>query len=248
MKKIRTFCLGIIMFLNLLSCSEGDNNSSSSNSGALKPKKITIRESGESPYSLYFEYNGNLITKITDNYGDTTTFLYDSKGRLTSYTYHYEGEPEVKYTATYETNLLKKIESSDGVDRILFYYNSNNQVFKTAWYESPNYLTTTLYEYDNNGNVTLEDDGYYIVKSIYDSRNNPFKNVFPQYGIPDGYEWFGSLVNNEIEVKRKNHNEGSVFKTIYTCEYEYNSENFPIKRIDKSISGSILETVTYEYY
>lgn len=193
---------------------------------------------GSSPYSMNFEYNGNLITKITYSFGRIITITYGTDSKVINYNIQESGG-SATYSATYVNNLLQRIGT------FTFYYNSNNQVIKSI--DSDNFsYPNKFYGYDNNGNVIQSNDNYSTFQFTYDTANNPFKNVFPQIDPEIFWPWFGSLVNNQTLVKEKL-SSASTFTTKYTYTYEYNSQNYATKRIQKSLSGTIQETVTYEY-
>ena len=146
---------------------------------------------------------------------------------------------------TYQNNLLTELKNNTNTERTLFYYDSNNRVNKTDYYES-GFLTTEFYQYDGNGNVIQSNDNYSTFQYTYNTLNNPFKNVFPQIDAEVSWYWFGSLVNNQTIVKEKL-STSTTFTTKYTYTYETNSSNYPTKRIQRNLSGNITETVTYEY-
>ena len=237
MKKIKNLTIYLFTLLILISCSN-DDESENSTSDAIKPKKVTVAEVGSSPYTILLEYNGNYITKITYSYGRIITINYTSDNKVLNYKIQ-EGTSSVTYSTIYENNLLKNIFE------YTFYYNTNNQVIKT--FDSDNFAyPNTFYQYDTNGNVNQSNDDYSTFQFTYDSSNNPFKNVFPQIDPEISWPWFGSLINNQLKVKEKLSSATS-YTTKYTYVYEYNSQNYATKRIQKSPSGTIWETVTYEY-
>lgn len=236
--------LTIISFTLMNNC-QSDDNDENSNSG-MKPKKYKVVESDGNSWKLNFQYNGNLITKVTTDFGNTITFSYDN-GKLKNYKVEYDGEEPETYNVVYENDLLKQISNSTNSEKYIFEYNSNKQVSKSKYYENNNLLETESYEYDNYGNIIETKLGSTSFQTSFDSSNNPFRYVFPQMDAENTYEWFGGLVNNETISKVK-HSTSSNYTTQYTYSYEYNSENYPTKRTQKSPNGSVQEVVTYEYY
>ena len=234
MKNVKKLFFYLFTLL-IISCSNSD---SSIETEVIKPKKITVIEVGEPTYTMDFEYIGNYITKITYSFGRVITIKYTPDNKVLNYKIQ-EGTSSVTYSATYENNLIKKILTNT------FFYNSNNQVIKST--DSDNYsYPNTFYEYDMLGNVKQSYDNYSTFQYTYDTKNNPFKNVFPQIDPEISWPWFGNLINNQIIVKEKL-NSSSTFITKYTYEYEYNSQDYAIRRVQKNSSGSIRETIIYEY-
>ena len=244
MKKIKNYILGFCAITLAIACSSSDDNGNNT-TNSIKPSKYTVAEVGDTPYSLFFEYNGDLIKRVTTDFGNTITINYNSNNTINNYIVQNTGEPTETFTATYQNNLLTELKNNTNTERTLFYYDSNNRVNKTDYYES-GFLTTEFYQYDGNGNVIQSNDNYSTFQYTYNTLNNPFKNVFPQIDAEVSWYWFGSLVNNQTIVKEKL-STSTTFTTKYTYTYETNSSNYPTKRIQRNLSGNITETVTYEY-
>ncbi len=248
MKKIIILLLNL--FLILASCSKDDGNIP--NTSSIKPKKITIAETGEATYFMNYEYDGDLVKKITSSDGTLIIDInYSTNKKIANYRIQHLREPVplVIYTADYDNNLLKGIINDKNTEKTYFYYNSNGNVIKTEEYSSPfpTILSTTFYEYDVSGNVMQSKDDYSTFQYTYDNANHPFKNVFMQLDAGgDIWPWFGSLINNQTIVKEKL-NSGSTYITKFTYSYEYNTDNYVTKSIRKSPSGTVLGTVIYEY-
>lgn len=238
MKKV--IIAGLISIF-LISCSkDSSENSQASDPASKKPiKSITTTPSGYSE-TITYEYNGNLLTKATIN-GAEALFSYNSDNRLEKIT-----APNLEtHYFTYTDNRLTKIEIKIGTKRptvYTYFYNDVNQIIKSV-------LDTQLpklFEYDKNGNISkvTEGGGYAITLKTYDDKNHPFKNVITQLESFEDYNvllnnWYGNYVNNFLTVKNQNSN--------IVFSYEYDSDNFPTKRIWKKPNGTILRTTTYEY-
>jgi hypothetical protein len=244
MKTSNLFLSLLILTLISSSCSS-DNNSNNDDdpSSVLKPSSFTVTESDGDNWTLNFEYNENLISKITTDYGSTTTYNYDGK-RLISFTTTQNGTSETTQFI-YENNRLVETRTDDELDIYKFFYNSSGQINKVNWIAAGNDNISFL-EYDNRGNVIEEIDDFSTFRFTYDNKNNPFKNVFPQLDAEIWWPWYGSLINNQLEVSEKLANE-STFSTKYTYEYDFNENNFPIQRRQVRNDGSIGETVNYTY-
>ncbi len=223
MKK-QNYLLSIFVFLLILTSCNSDDNSDDVNetNSNIRPSSFTVTEVGDNPYTINFEYLGNLISQITTSFGSTTTYNY-SGDQLTDYSINRNGQIET-VNLTYENGRLIRSENEDGSDIIQFFYNGNGQINKTDWDGE-----ITFYQYDGAGNVNQSEDDFATFKYIYDSNNNAFRNVFPQLDAEVSWEWFGSQINNQIEVQRKLTTD-TEFATRYTYEYDYNDNNFPVER------------------
>lgn len=62
MKKLKNLTIYLFTLLILISCSNDDENGSST-SETIKQKKVTVAEVGSSPYSMNFEYNVTSLLK-----------------------------------------------------------------------------------------------------------------------------------------------------------------------------------------
>ena len=140
---------------------------------------------------------------------------------------------------------LTESRNDDNSEIITYTYNSAGEVSQVVYNDS-GFTETTSYQYDSSGNVRESEDDFEIIRYSYDDKNNPFRNVFPQLDAEVGWEWYGSLINNQTQVESKSLS-GSNFTTDYTYEYDYNSDNYPIERRQIETDGSISETVTYSY-
>ena len=86
---IRFFILiSLLIFSN---CSNDDTNVDQNTPISLKPSSYTVTESNGDNWTLNFEYSGNLISKITNDFGGTITYNYDGT-RLVSFTSTGNGE------------------------------------------------------------------------------------------------------------------------------------------------------------
>lgn len=146
--------------------------------------------------------------------------------------------------------LLKQLNyiPKDGQDEFrskrTFEYDDKNLISKELLYNSDNEVTQfRTYQYDSNGNVTVED--YYTYLFIpsgtgpkhlstttykYDSFYNPYK-IFEQSGNPG----ISTNRNNIIKTKTINYDPAPGMDAISESEtsYEYNYETgYPIRVID----------------
>ncbi|WP_250433233.1 hypothetical protein [Hanstruepera flava] len=246
--KTATLFLGLLYGFLILSCSSDDDNSDA-NQNIIKPSKYTIEGGGYADTrTVNFEYSGNLISKITTDFGTTIQYNY-LDGELVSYETTESGEPNYLTYITYnaEGKMLQS-RTDDDADFFHFYYNSSGQIDEALWIGAGGIFTsTTLYGYDSMGNViALNRLGANASRKFkYDNKNNAFRNVFPQVDANVSWDWLGSQVNNQIEVQKEVGT--GVFSTLYTYEYEYNENNYPLVRRKFKVDGTLFEIVTYEY-
>ena len=202
------------------------------------PKRITSVEPGYPGWTFNYEYSGQLLTKMYEVGGVTITFSYNSNNKLQSMIAS-DGTETQNTTATYSSGNMTQLHttSSDGGSaNEKFYYNSLGQVNKYELYINGSLAETHFYVYDAIGNVIKDTENGVARYITVDNKNHPFKNVITQ--PEDGFignPWFGNLYNNYLSVDE------------YTFTYQYDSDNFPVKRVYRNGSGTIVQTDTFEY-
>ena len=164
-------------------------------------------------------------------------FIYNADGTLDQLLNATNGTLLEKYTYNSEKKLIKKVIDNDF--QYTYTYNGNEI---TSNYRNlvTNYKFRVVYTYDSKGNNT-ESKSYMDVsdanplgsysagyKYTYDDKNNasssvPFAFIFPE-----------SVVNN---IKTEQYDDD----TPKTSTFEYNADNYPVKRTD----GNSVRT--YEY-
>lgn len=232
MKKI----LFLFLAMSTLSCSSDDSNSNEETSISFKLKKIT---SGQQ--TLEFFYEGNKLTNVVENENPSsiykTELVYENNKliklkRFINNVYQSNNDLFFQYTN-------ENITTSSGYeDNILFShqysYNSLGQMITDAQYDDGVYNSEETFTYLPNGNIESHShsafSGTYFF--TYDNKSNP---IYYTYPVSLSKIWAISK-NNEISKS-----------TDFTYEYEYNSNNLPIKKISK-MNGNIIETEIYEYY
>lgn len=244
MKKSNLF-FGVLTFLLIsFSCSSDDkSNDDNHQLVRLKPLSYTVTEFPGDGFTVNFQYKDELISKITTSFGSVMNFNY-SGDKLSSYTSVRNGQSSTT-NLTYESGRLIESRTEDDSDIITFFYNASGRVNRTDWMDS-GHTTTTYYEYDSVGNVIQSENGYSTFKYIYDNNNNAFRNVFPQLDAEIQWEWFGSQINNQIEVHSKLSSD-SIFSKKYNYDYDFNEHKFPTERRQIEVDGRIIEIVNYKY-
>jgi hypothetical protein len=251
MKKI----IGLLgfAFLVLSSCSS-DNDESSNLSNPILVKEIAVNDEGkiyintntydgnkiksitsQRGYVMNYTYTGDVITKTEDidfQRGVTSVYEYTYKdGKLfsvlKSVVYDYYLKPQ------YE-NLKKYTHNEDGTVSYQFYKVNAVTGAEEGFGEISGKLTF------KNGNIVREDwsDGSYIYE--YDNKNSIYKNVLG----------FNLLLNTDsspnnllksISIYNNYVNEPVIY------QYEYNSDNYPVKLNAGVINGMTFPEVKYTY-
>ncbi|REG92915.1 YD repeat-containing protein [Flavobacterium aquicola] len=208
------------------------------------------------------EAHQNLLLKITDSDGLTSTYSYDSNNRLDNYKRNgNDFNPDLNQNLVYNADgtLQKLVQADNGAIVTEFFYDANKKIIKkigrsgfdTFKYSySGNVITedyrsaTTdvgwrqTYTYDENGNI-IE------LKSYNDATDANPEGTFSAVinytyddkknaasSFPQGF-LFPSSANN---IKTAQYNGGG----IGSSQYEYNLDGYPTKRTDSF-------TRVYEY-
>ena len=118
---------------------------------------------------------GGLVDEIIDPDGKVTKHDYDAYGRLTQIDYDYGtvASPVVSYAyeATNLTGQQDAVIDEEGV-RTDYEYDALNRIVSMTVTE-PGNVSTTTYEYDAMGNLTLEADA----AGVLDQRGHPRRNL-----------------------------------------------------------------------
>lgn len=203
---------------------------------------------GENSTTTFAKYNtANFVTEFTkevDDFGDITS---------TTYTLVYNDENEV---------IEKKSETAK--ESTVYTYNSAGQI-TTAVYKKNSVLTYTYaYTYDTAGNLSSEkrtdhtktdevsEVKYTIVNgnvtkenrfgedyiATYDSKNNPFKGIYPS-----AY----AAINAGIQSVNTNNPLTGTFADS-GVKYVYNTDNYPVSAEYTYFDGLATVSKTFTYY
>jgi len=163
-----------------------------------------------------------------------------------------------------------KVETSS-VIQTLKSYSVNNTTARTDYYSSENVLIRfdkytfnnnicgpIIYEHFNsNGaiitsryfsfidencsvNTIYEGYGYKNSTSINDNKKSVFESITSSFTRQE-------VMHNAVEVRVMDYNDQIVNSRSYNTEYEYNSDDYPIKETSVFLDGSSL-IYTFEYY
>ena len=242
--KINTLIILLVLATMNFSCNSHDDTSQIVNENNVIPLRYSVIESDGSKNSVDFEYINKFINNLTTDFGRNIIYNYN-ENRLTDFQTIQNGDT-LTTNLIYNNNRLAELRTENDSLIIFYEYNNSNQIISTERNENGN-TTITLYEYDNVGNVIMAQDDFSTLKFVYNERNNPFKNVFPQLDANITWDWFGSQINLQQEVQEKLATE-TEFTTIYRYQYTFVDPNyFPTERRQIDVNGNLMETVIYYY-
>lgn len=235
-----------LLGLFFVSCSEDDDNGDQNMpTGVLVSKTVETGTDGE--YTSDFVYNGNKLVKITSDDGalfeatyagdnivkftykdpdgvvyQTDNFLYDSQGRLASYTL---------------------IEPLDGLGyKEVYTYDSNGNVAMAAFNGDTSSQTNPV----GTGSVTFANGEVSVIETAsgstltytYDNKNNPIKNI-TGFAKISFYGMEASGILHNVTMQDDNTNDWDESTT-----YTYNALDYPAS----SVETSDVETITTQFF
>ena len=175
----------------------------------------------------------------------TTSYMYDTQGRLTVVYNNSAGRVvyEFKYDAA--GNIIEAFDCP--VDKngniitlceVLTFKLNNKGLLETF---TNNVNQTSTYSYDNNGNLleTQSHDGSKTTFDSYDSKKSPFHScTTPQWVLRNLLGLNYGLVNNPLS--------GSRFNVTFEISYEYNVSGYPTK-ITQTAGTEVISEITLKY-
>ncbi|HEY9168917.1 MAG TPA: hypothetical protein VIN72_05480 [Lutibacter sp.] len=252
----------LIIGISLISCSKDEIASEKSNSCYLLDyEKSSVLGSSEVSYKHKLSYSGNKITSrinydnVSPNVGlyilgeiSRDSLVYDNLGRISkiykiplydNYTYS-EFIYENSNSLPHKRNEISIFNYTNSTYTFIYpediYYDNKNRIIRTVIdYNEPNYEfdITTIYEYDNNGNLTKIDskkvqygNTFQTISeySDYDNKLNPFSN-FPFIDFR-GISVSTNNFRHYQTTKYTNENITGISDGTYS--YEYNEYNYPL--------------------
>jgi len=217
----------------------------------LKTYKIT--DAFRSSFTNTYIYNNaNFVSEIFTEEVESgnitiTTFIYNDKNQIIE-----EKSEDISTIFTYENDLIKSaVTSKDNSisESFTYEYNTENQLVKrtTTNHDPINYPAgptvddIETYAYDNEGNVIEYNRGTAqtnITKANYDTKNNPFKGIYPtayaktEIGI--------DALNTNNPVTREDSDNG--------VTYQYNLDDYPVTSVYTYFDGFVTVEKTFTYY
>ena len=207
-------------------------------SGSLAIVKDNLRN-----ITTYLEYDlANRLSKITDSQGNSYTYGFDAKNRLSgvsevlkgttytsSYTYNADNQPATVIadgkTHSYTYDLLGRLSGTSLTTTTPYTtaltYKTNPSTGSSSHvlnsYRSGS--TTTTYQVDANGNITELSDGTYTFTYEYDDFNQLERENNPLLNKSITYQY--DLGGNLKEVKEYAYTTGTLVNPTSTVVYTY---------------------------
>lgn len=171
-------------------------------------------------YTLLYNDKNEVIEKKSETAKESTVYTYNSAGQIT--TAVYKKNSVLIYTYAYVYNEAGNLSSEKRTD-----HTKKDEVSEVKF---------TIV----NGNVTEQQIGAEVFVAAYDSKNNPFKGIFPAayaainagiQGVNTNNPLTGTLADSGTEVK-----------------YQYNTDNYPLSASYTYFDGLATVLKTYTYY
>ncbi len=215
------------------------------NQDTILVKKYTSTMANGQIFTNTITYNGNKIVDLTQQ-GAGNKWVYTYTGNLITKVNVYDNIGTLTWTINYfynNDNLIKSETVASPtptiIGRVTYTYNSDSTInvvysqvdtttnqetirtWSNKYYFSEGNLVKTESTDINNGSLVTKTS-----TSLYDSKNNPFKNAigFIKIKLDDDITFVS--VNNSIGDLVNNQGVSPVEKDVYT----YNADNYPIER------------------
>ncbi|UHO39427.1 hypothetical protein H5J24_04795 [Chryseobacterium capnotolerans] len=256
--------LSSVLFFS--SCSGNDDNDTPNNPEAkiFLSKVTTVNYTNPSNINtsvVTFDYNSKKQLIKVSSQGRSTSFEYDTTGKLskTNY-YNTDGTSAYYTTCTYNENQLTTIKSiypdSNGNTTKLYTYN-NDKITGTSLCSSLNCTIPSTSSYTYSGDnvsteISFSDNigGPFTFKRefSYDNKINPYSLTNTYFRTYLAGTQFLSQNNYTSEKISRKDSEGNWIEIQnITYEIQYNSSQLPSKVIGKEANGKTLIEYNYEY-
>ena len=173
-------------------------------------------------YSLVYDDKNQVIEKTAE--GEKTVYTYEA-GKITKAEEYEDGELIYVYSYTYnEDDLMIREEQTN--------YQGEEPVLDDIW----------TYIYDDKGNVIKYTRGTAQTNSVeatYDTKNNPFKSIYPKAYAAISVSGIDGVNTNNPITRPEADDEVS---------YEYNSDDYPISSSYSNAEFGLTFKKTFTYY
>ena len=253
----------VILIFSMTSCSKNSTNENSTTPTtgiANTVKKITentYSTSGNSIYTLNFEYVGSVLKSYTSN--NSKVELEYSGDKITNLKKYNNNILQTTNSLTYSGVNLTSILSSNG-EKMEFTYLGNTLNSSTfgnmngTTFEPKNSVAFTF----TNNNVTQMigtnfyngSSSSYKTTSTFDTANNPFKMMNPYLKLLFDFETIDvKSQNNEFQSFDYASTTSTSATLSQTYSVIYNSQNYPtnVKKFSGTVNGSLISEITIEY-
>jgi hypothetical protein len=233
---------------NIVPNNPGSDGSSSDTSTGLLKKTIDTYPDGTKTTTNY-NYNGNKLVSITDDYPEESDLYFTYTGNLitkieykfpggivdqvNSYTYNADGKIATYIMIDPISKLGKKevyTYNTDGSVSVIEYIGDDQSQTQADSTSTIKFLNGEVSEITNSNSPNH--------KYLYDTKNNPTKNVLGWNKIEFGAgESGGGILHNEIS--------DTYGTRVWTNTYTYNSNGYPETSIETDADG---EKTTTQYF
>lgn len=239
-----------LLFILLLSCSLDDSELSENNTPIGKLIKIeTSILNSNSNFTTTYLYNssGKLNSSVNESYSPSGNNTYS-----TSHFYNDQGQiwksisnndiTEFQFTNGLITSSTRTFNGS--TDNREYIYNNSNQLIQTLYLDETNSIGGNLnLIYNGFGNIqnTIQNSNGTITEYQYeyDNKKNPLLTAFEDQEI-------SKLSQQNLNNKTKRTWIRDIGTIIYTKEYTYNDNDFPVSMSEYQ-NGTLITETTYTY-
>lgn len=244
----------LIIALTLMSCSSDDSASLVNIPPGALTKVETYFPTTEVNYNSEYVYgsNGkinlavsNIIQPGYDNSTNSTNLMINSEGQIWK-TVTTNSSEEFQFSNGLILSSIITNLSTGNLSTRQYTYDSNNNLIKQEFFDDNNVLTAeVIYTYDAIGNILTRNfstisgsNQSYVFE--YDTNNNPMTTVYAN-------QEFGKIaeVTPHNRIKRTYNNNGAI--NVFTTEYTYNSDGYPITKKDYQNVTTLVEETTFTY-
>jgi len=249
--------LVFIFALLLISCNNDDDSSTpsiTSQSGALTKVEtfyptLDLNYNSDYSYDLKGRISSAVSTSIQPGFPNTITtvnYLVNSEGQVWK-TIWPNFSDEYQFSNGLIVSSTQTFNSSGTITTGQYTYNSNNELIKSEYFDENGIISGERnYTYDTNGNILTSiasnAAGTSTVSYVYeyDTNHNP------QYAVYENQEFMKILETSpNNKTKRTYNNNGTV--NVFTAEYTYNTNGYPITKVEYQDDTTLVEETTFTY-
>jgi len=248
-----------IFALLLISCNNDDSTPLEQGNIDIAPSGALISTDTFYPTLDYnvnsnygYDVNGSVSSAVSTgiqtgfpNSITTVNYMTNSEGQIWKIISTYFSH-EYQFSNGLITSSIQTRFSTGTVTTEQYTYNSNNDLVKSESFDENGVSSAvTLYTYDVNGSILTTDKTTLSGASVsyiyeYDTNNNPQYAVYANQEISKILE---TSPNNK--TKRTYDNNGTV--NVFTAEYTYNTEGYPVAKTEYQNVTTLVEETTFAY-
>lgn len=245
MKKFLT----LILVLTLLTSCSGDDNPGTTTppeETALRLKKVISTNENGDIISYDYNYENDKLKSITGSDNSSTIYTYEANNITTKeINSKFKIETSTKYND--ENKVISQIKLVESltfnvkfVYKELYTYNEDGTITVDTHEENlesqtENHYSMTISYPTENTMEQLTEDGTKMVYT-YDGKNNPLKNNLETNTV--------NTQNILTGVQILSSNSTTIFENTYI----YNSKNYPISSVGKTLHMDKYETIKKQYF